>query len=215
MLFKALKANSDKYTLGNMHFFLNLIWNENSNTVKASPLMQEFKAFVFGRYSNKFINKETVAQLDTLINNFRNESAHTGEMDKNMAISCMDEVRRFINLLVDSEIVQEKKVEVKPTKKKTGKTKSKQSNTAAETKEQYELFDTSPSEVSDGSKVTIKIEDGTLFRYHISGSSVKGSFTGEFKQISITSKLGEEMIKRKLGDTFEFGGVGYEVVKIQ
>ena len=124
MLFKALKANSDKYTLGNMHFFLNLIWNENSNTVKASPLMQEFKTFVFKQYSDKFINKETVAKLDAFIKKFRNESAHTGEVDKKMAIECMHEVRGFIKLLVDSEIVEEKKVEVKPTKKKTRKTKS-------------------------------------------------------------------------------------------
>ena len=219
MLFKALKVNSDKYTLGNMHYFLNIIWNENSNTVKSSPLIQEFKAFAFKHYSDKFINKETVAKLDAFIKKFRNESAHTGEVDKKMAIECMHEVRGFIKLLVDSEIIEEKKVEVKPTNKKTRKTKS---NVVKEPPSNYglatlfekpNLFNQS-SLIGFESKVIIQKKDETLFKYHITKNAVKGKFTGENKQISPTSPLAENMLGRKAGHTFFFGGLEYKILEV-
>lgn len=99
-----LKKNDDKYTLGNMHYFLNIIWNPKSKTVKKSKLMQDFKAHAYAIYSDEFINKEVVAELDTFIKNFRNEAAHTGEVNKTMATACMKEVRQFINLMVKSEV---------------------------------------------------------------------------------------------------------------
>ena len=220
MLFKALKSNSDKYTLGNMHFFLNLIWNENSNTVKASPLMQEFKTFAFKRYSDKFINKETVAKLDAFIKKFRNESAHTGEVDKNMAVECMHEVRGFIKLLVESEILPEKKVEVKSTKKKTRKIKK---NVVKEPHSNYgqgSLFEEAnlfnqDSLIGFESKVTIQKKDGTSFKYHISKNALKGKFTGEYKQITPSSSLAENMFGRKVGHSFLFGGLEYKILKLE
>ena len=127
MLFKALKFNSDKYTLGNMHFFLSRIANDNSTTVLASPLLQKFKAFILKRYTSVFINRNTFSDLYNFIKKFRNESAHTGEVDKNMAVECMAEVRKFFKLLVESEIIEEKIIEAKPVKKKTRKSKSKES----------------------------------------------------------------------------------------
>lgn len=219
MLFKALKFNSDKYTLGNMHFFLNLIWNENSNTVKASPLIQDFKNFAFKHYSDKFINKEVAAKLSAFIKKFRNESAHTGEVDKNMAVECMAEVRKFFKLLVESEIIEEKIVEAKPVKKKTRKSKSKEAKGLLNSG-QATLFETpnlfnQDSLIGFESKVTIQKKDGASFKYHISKNAVKGKFTGEYKQITPSSSLAENMFGRKVGHSFLFGGLEYKILKLE
>jgi hypothetical protein len=98
-----LKKDDDKYTLGNMHYFLNIIWNPKSNTVKDSTLMQDFKEHAYSVYSDGFINKESIAELNSFIKQFRNEAAHTGEVDKAIAEECKSEVRKMINLLVKSE----------------------------------------------------------------------------------------------------------------
>ena len=55
-----------------------------------------------------FLLTEIHFQIHNFIKKFRNESAHTGEVDKNMAVECMAEVRKFFKLLVESEIIEEK-----------------------------------------------------------------------------------------------------------
>ena len=182
--------------------------------------MQEFKTFAFKRYSDKFINKDTVAKLDAFIKKFRNESAHTGEVDKKMAIECMHEVRGFIKLLVDSEIVEEKKVEVKPTKKKARKIKSNVVKEPSSAYGQATLFEEPDLFNQDNligldNKVTIQKKDGSNFKYHISKNAVKGQFTGEYKQITPTSSLAENMFGRKVGHIFLFGGLEYKILEVE
>jgi len=219
MLFKALKFNSDKYTLGNMHFFLSRIANDNSTTVLASPLLQKFKAFILKRYTSVFINRNTFSDLYNFIKKFRNESAHTGEVDKNMAVECMAEVRKFFKLLVESEIIEEKIVKAKPVKKKTRKSKSKESKGPSNSG-QATLFEApnlfnQDSLIGFESKVTIQKKDGTSFKYHISKNAVKGKFTGEYKQITPSSSLAENMFGRKVGHSFLFGGLEYKILKVK
>ena len=182
--------------------------------------MQEFKAFAFKRYSDKFINKQTVANLDAFIKKFRNEAAHTGEIDKKMAIECMHEVRSFIKLLVESEIVEEKKVEVKPTKKKPKKSKKNVVKEPPSNYGQGSLFEDSNLFNQDNligldNKVTIQKKDGTSFKYQISKNAVKGQFTGEYKQITPSSSLAENMFGRKIGHTFLFGGLEYKILEVE
>jgi hypothetical protein len=219
MLFKALKFNSDKYTLGNMHFFLSRIANDNSTTVLASPLLQKFKAFILKRYTSVFINRNTFSDLYNFIKKFRNESAHTGEVDKNMAVECMAEVRKFFKLLVESEIIEKKIVEAKPVKKKTRKSKSKESKGPSNSG-QATLFEApnlfnQDSLIGFESKVTIQKKDGTSFKYHISKNAVKGKFTGEYKQITPSSSLAENMFGRKVGHSFLFGGLEYKILELE
>ena len=219
MLFKTLKFNSDKYTLGNMHFFLSRIANDNSTTVLASPLLQKFKAFILKRYTSVFINRNTFSDLYNFIKKFRNESAHTGEVDKNMAVECMAEVRKFFKLLVESEIIEEKIVEAKPVKKKTRKSKSKESKGPSNSG-QATLFEApnlfnQDSLIGFESKVTIQKKDGTSFKYHISKNAVKGKFTGEYKQITPSSSLAENMFGRKVGHSFLFGGLEYKILELE
>ena len=219
MLFKALKFNSDKYTLGNMHFFLSRISNDNSTTVLASPLLQKFKAFILKRYTSVFINRNTFSDLYNFIKKFRNESAHTGEVDKNMAVECMAEVRKFFKLLVESEIIEEKIIEAKPVKKKTRKLKSKEpkgsSNSGQATLFEAPNLFNQDSLIGFESKVTIQKKDGASFKYHISKNAVKGKFTGEYKQITPSSSLAENMFGRKVGHSFLFGGLEYKILELE
>lgn len=222
IFFNNLKTNSDKYTLGNMHFFLSLIANEKSNTVKDSSLLQDFKAFTFERYKDTFINKATLDELNTFIKKFRNEAAHTGEVDKPMAIECMHEVRKFIKLLVESEVIVQKPPITKPefpkkkTRKKTNTAKEKEpqsSSGQASLFEEPNLFN-QESLIGLGNKVIIQKKDGTTFKYHISKNAVKGQFTGDYKQIIPSSSLAENMFGRKEGHTFLFGGEEYKILSV-
>lgn len=81
--------------------------------------------------------------------------------------------------------------------------------------EEANLFNKKGKIIEEGSKVTIKKEDGAMFQYKISKNTVKGQFAVVFKQIRHTSALAEVMMGRKEGDGFVFGGVVYVVNKIK
>lgn len=65
-------------------------------------------------------------------------------------------------------------------------------------------------------KVIIRNRQGQQFKYHILPEAEKGRFSMDFKQIKPTSPMAEQIIGKKVGDKFEFGGVEYwvEVVEI-
>jgi len=65
------------------------------------------------------------------------------------------------------------------------------------------------------SKVIIQKKDGSNFKYHISKNAVKGQFTGEYKQITPTSSLAENMFGRKVGHIFLFGGLEYKILEVE
>ncbi|RBP32793.1 GreA/GreB family transcription elongation factor [Oceanihabitans sediminis] len=88
-------------------------------------------------------------------------------------------------------------------------------NVVKEPTEQYGLFTEATNEVRENSKVTIQKEDNTNFKYHITKNAVKGNFSGEFKQIATNSTLAENMLGRKVGDAFVFGGVKYKILSIE
>jgi len=80
--------------------------------------------------------------------------------------------------------------------------------------EQPNLFNPQDKTIEEGSKVTIKNKDGKEFKYNLLKTIQKGEFTGEFKNIAMDSKLALAMLGNKVGDEFEFGGVGYEIKKV-
>ncbi|MCL7765056.1 BREX-1 system adenine-specific DNA-methyltransferase PglX [Polaribacter sp. Z014] len=92
--------------------------------------------------------------------------------------------------------------------------KRKKVTKVEEPQAQYGLFNAEVAVVKDGSKVTIKNEDGSLSKYHISKTAVKGKFTEGFKQIATSSTLAEIMLGRKVNDSFSFGGVKYVVLEV-
>lgn len=100
----------------------------------------------------------------------------------------------------------------KAKKSTTKKTKSKKIKPP---KEQYGLFDTPSKQIIEGSKVDIKKDDGTVFKYHITKTAFKGSFTGAHKQIATSSKLSELMLGKKIGDAFDFGPNTYSIIGVE
>ncbi len=108
VLLGKLKKNDVKYTLGQMHFFLNIIWNTKSTTLKNSAILQELRDFASDVYSESFINKETMQDLAALTSIYRNASAHADEkydgdlkdISQAEAMACRDEVRRLVALMV-------------------------------------------------------------------------------------------------------------------
>jgi hypothetical protein len=95
---------------------------------------------------------------------------------------------------------------------------AKKAKLVIKAKEQLGLFNevTAPTQavIKEGSKVTIKNHEGSTFHYILLRNAVKGQFTGQYKQIATNSALAEAMLGKKVGEEFEFGGVGYEVVVI-
>lgn len=68
--------------------------------------------------------------------------------------------------------------------------------------------------VTDNCRVVIRNKQGQIFKYHISSKAEKDHYSGEYRQIKPTSPMAEAMMGEKEGDGFEFGGVGYRIVKI-
>ncbi|NVK64980.1 MAG: GreA/GreB family elongation factor [Flavobacteriales bacterium] len=98
--------------------------------------------------------------------------------------------------------------------KKPAKKKAK-TNKVAEPQIQYGLFEeTAINEIGINSKVHIKNSSGDNFKYHILKSARKDAFSEDYKQINPTTRLAENMLGRKTGDKFQFGGVGYEIIEV-
>ncbi|UAM98011.1 N-6 DNA methylase [Polaribacter litorisediminis] len=93
--------------------------------------------------------------------------------------------------------------------------KRKKVTALEEPKEQYGLFNDVAKEIKENRKLTIKNEEGVIFKYHITQKATKGNFTGAFKQIATDSTLAEIMLGRKVGDSFNFGGVGYVILEVE
>lgn len=101
---KQLKTKDTRYTLGNMHFILNLIYKPNGNTLQASELLHQFREFAFTVYNDNIINKAFLDRLKNFINTFRNEAAHTEMLSKEEALACKEEVRGIVRELVEGEV---------------------------------------------------------------------------------------------------------------
>ncbi|WP_238325362.1 Eco57I restriction-modification methylase domain-containing protein [Lunatimonas lonarensis] len=73
----------------------------------------------------------------------------------------------------------------------------------------------SNQKIAIGSKVTIRNEEAKEMKYIIQSTGEKGSFTADgYKVILADSGLAQAMMGKMEGDKFEFGGVGYRVLKI-
>ena len=73
----------------------------------------------------------------------------------------------------------------------------------------------SNQKIAIGSKVTIRNQEAKEMKYIIQSSGEKDSFTSDgYKVILADSALSQIMMGKIEGDRFEFGGVGYRVIKI-
>ncbi len=89
-----------KYTLGQMSFILDLTAGEN--TLKTSPLLQEFKAFIIKYFrGNLILSKEYLRRIENIVENFRNKCAHSYKMGEQEALECKKRIPEDIDYFLD------------------------------------------------------------------------------------------------------------------
>ena len=101
----------------------------------------------------------------------------------------------------------------KPVKEKTDKEKKVKVQKETNQVSMFEI--PTHSEIIENSMVIIKNKEGKDFLYHITKNAQKGNFTGKHKQIDSSSALAMNMIGKTVNDTFEFGGVEYQIIEIK
>jgi hypothetical protein len=101
----------------------------------------------------------------------------------------------------------------KPVKEKTDKEKKVKVQKETNQVSMFEI--PSHSEIIENSMVIIKNMEGKDFLYHITKNAQKGNFTGKYKQIDSTSALSMNMLGKSSNDTFEFGGIEYQIIEIK
>jgi hypothetical protein len=102
----------------------------------------------------------------------------------------------------------------KATKKKLVVEEQQSVYNQAKLFEEPNLF-SAPTMVSEESKVLVQKEDGKQFKYHLTAGAQKDKFTGDYKQMKATSKLGEVMLGRRVDDYFQFGGAKYKILEVE
>ena len=100
---RKLKKEDTKYTLGEMIYILSLVYKPTGKTLGASTLLQDFRSFVASVYGELLFDRTLLDRLKDFTRTYRNEAAHTGEIDKTLAEGCRDEVRGVISLLVEAQ----------------------------------------------------------------------------------------------------------------
>lgn len=98
-----LHRSQTDYTLGNAHLLLSIIDDRNHPSVKQSTILQEFREFYFSVYNRKLVQEPFLKNLKSFIDRFRNEAAHTGEIDKAGAEECKEMVKELVSVMVGSE----------------------------------------------------------------------------------------------------------------
>lgn len=98
-----LHRSMTDYTLGNAHILLGIIDDRNHSSVKQSTILQEFRDFYFSVYRRTLLQDPFLSQLKQFIDRYRNEAAHTGEIDKRGAEECKEMVKELVRVMVGSE----------------------------------------------------------------------------------------------------------------
>lgn len=99
-----LNAKDDKYTLEDMKRFINISMpspNEGSNYNK-SDVLKDFREFVSHYFDEYLDGTDFLTRLDTIKNEFRNESAHPYEMGRAKADRCIPLVQKALKELLDA-----------------------------------------------------------------------------------------------------------------
>ncbi len=89
------KPEGRTFTLGDMEWSLNL--TAGKNTIKESPLVQELKRFVDGRFNSGFPSSDFKKGLQELVKQFRNKAAHPYKLSEEKALECKRRILSQIN----------------------------------------------------------------------------------------------------------------------
>ncbi len=91
------------YTLGTAHILLSIIDDRSHPSVSQSTILQEFRDFYFSIYNHKLLRDPFISRLKAFIDQYRNEAAHTGEIDRAGAEACKEMVKELVRVMVESE----------------------------------------------------------------------------------------------------------------
>lgn len=93
---RAIKKNQPLYTLGQIHFNLNLL-KPKGNTFKGSPLLQDFRTFLLYYFDDALLSQAYLDRIDTVIKSYRNKAAHPYLLNLATAQACQTAVRDCLN----------------------------------------------------------------------------------------------------------------------
>ena len=98
-----LHRSQTDYTLGNIHLLLSVIDNTKHPSVMQSIILQEFRDFYFCIYKRALLQDPFSTKLKLFIDKYRNEAAHTGQVNKEEAMKCKELVKELVGVMVGSE----------------------------------------------------------------------------------------------------------------
>lgn len=91
----SVKKDNRRYTLGDMNFIMQLT-KPGGDTLAASPLLQDFRAFVLRYFEAEVADKEFLDRIQRINVELRNKAAHPSLVSREMAEKCMSLVRLAI-----------------------------------------------------------------------------------------------------------------------
>lgn len=103
--FDGLNSNikNNKHTLGSMRFILSIIPNakkkNGSERYQRSPLLKEFYIFTKKEFGD--FDPKTVKQLENIITNYRNKSAHVDIINEENALVFYEDLKELMNKLIE------------------------------------------------------------------------------------------------------------------
>ena len=89
-----LNAGDKSYTLGNMHFILRKA--ANAYVRDSSELASDFHYYLSENFSKEIFSGDFLDEVNNLLRNFRNKSAHTDRLTKKQAQDCKHLVRKIL-----------------------------------------------------------------------------------------------------------------------
>lgn len=94
-MLKCLKKTEDKwyFELGSMQKYLRYL---TKKTVEKSPLLKDFKEFVLQRFSREILNLVYLNEIQTIILDYRNQSAHPNIINTEKAIKFHKKIKECL-----------------------------------------------------------------------------------------------------------------------
>lgn len=92
---KFVARDKRDYTLGNMTAIMSFL-KEGGNTLKGSPLLQNFRTFTLTYFEDKVLQKEFLDSINNITANYRNKSAHPYILTLETAKACQKLIRHIL-----------------------------------------------------------------------------------------------------------------------
>ena len=92
---KFVERDKRDYTLGNMTAIMSFL-KEGGNTLKRSPLLQNFRTFTLTYFEDKVLQKEFLDNINNITTNYRNKSAHPYILTLETAKECQKLIRHIL-----------------------------------------------------------------------------------------------------------------------